>query len=75
MDRETRTWRRLALAGAFSTGLLVTRLVMLSRGDVRGLWAVFTGGMNAEGETWREEAERRLSAVETHLQHLPPERM
>lgn len=26
-------------------------------------------------DTWRDEIERRLNAVEVHLQHLPPERI
>lgn len=26
------------------------------------------------GETWPQEIERRLAAVEEHLRHLPPER-
>jgi hypothetical protein len=27
-----------------------------------------------KGETWPQEIERRLAAIEEHLRHLPPER-
>lgn len=81
MDREARSWRRLALAGAGSTALLVVRLLVSPRTPLYRLthpefWPPDKARMLRRhgGESRGEEIERRLQAVEIHLQHLPPER-
>lgn len=44
--------------------------------EVRGQLELALSSLRALELTddWRKEIERRLSAVEIHLQHLPPER-
>jgi hypothetical protein len=73
MDREARSWRRLAIGGAAATALLTIRLFLSPQTPLyRWLHPEHWGRFRAE--TWPQEIERRLAAVEEHLRHLPPER-
>jgi hypothetical protein len=83
MDREARSWRRLALAGAGSTALLLVRLFVSPQTPLYRLthpefWppdkARLLRRHDGHGESRDEELERRLRAVEIHLQNLPPKR-
>ena len=76
MDRETRTWRRLAVAGAVSAGLLVIRMVMIRAGETRSAFEIVRQTFRQPGqpveeddlfnETWQQQVERRLAACESN---------
>jgi hypothetical protein len=64
------TGRRRVIAAAAALGGLV--------GHVGARWLLTRDWSRTpadEGETQAEQFERRLAAVEAHLQHLPPERV
>jgi hypothetical protein len=81
MDRNTRQWRALAVAGASAVAALTARVVLIRRGRTEAAWQLardyFSGKrplVPDDVESWDQEIERRLQAVEVHLQNLPPER-
>lgn len=88
MNRESRTWRRLAIGGAASTVVLVLRLFVSPQRAL--FWWLHPelvklkqrlSGQPVDDvvdglldEAWEQQMERRLAAVEQQLQELPPER-
>jgi hypothetical protein len=70
------TWRRLAFAGAATTSLLTLRIMLSPQTPLwRWLHPEQWRSWPPLAEPWDMQIERRLAAVEEHLQHLPPERV
>jgi hypothetical protein len=70
------TWRRLAIAGAASSALLTARILLSPQVPLwRWLHPEQWRSWPPLAEPWDVQIERRLDAVELHLQHLPPERV
>lgn len=84
MDRESRIWRRLAIAGAATIVLLTARVAigrpLLGPNPVRDLRRLLAEQDGEPGEpvgedelfaeTWEQEIERRLGAVESNAAEL-----